>query len=672
MRAGGAAARLWRGRADDPSWARPALLALLAAAGVLYTWGLGASGWANAFYSAAAQAGAVSWKAFFFGASDAAGAITVDKAPGALWPMALSARIFGVNPWSVLVPQALMGVATVGVLHAAVRRRSPAWAALLAGAVLALTPVAALMFRFNNPDALLVLLLTLGAYGMVRAQEGAGAGWLVFAGACVGAGFLAKMLQAFLVVPVFALVYLVAAPGTVGRRLWRLLAAGAALVAAAGWWVAAVALVPASSRPYIGGSQHDSVLELALGYNGLGRLSGEETGGLGNLDGDAGWARMFGPVIGGQVSWLLPAALVLLVAGLWATRRAPRTDPARAAFALWGGWLLVTAAVFSFMRGIFHEYYTVALAPAVAALAGMGAAVLWERRRTAAAAVVLAAVVAVTSVWAFVLLGRAPGWHPWLGPVVLVCGLAGAAGLAAARLLGARVLAGVVVVALAACLAGPAAYAADTARTPHSGAIVTAGPRTAGGSGPGRGVRGGPGPWGPAAGRAGGARPGVMPGSPSGGPPGGLPGGVPGSAAGLPGGGPRGGGPGGGGPGGLLDAGRPGAEVTAVLKAGAASSTWAAAAVGSNAAAGYQLATGRPVMAVGGFNGTDPAPTLAEFQRLVRGGRIGYFIAGGGGTGMRAASGSDAARRITAWVQASFTATAVGGTTLYDLTPGAG
>ncbi|WP_143220841.1 ArnT family glycosyltransferase, partial [Actinomadura sp. CNU-125] len=414
--------RLLRGPAADPVWARPALLVLLAATAVLYLWGLGASGWANSFYSAAVQAGATSWSAFFFGASDAAGAITVDKPPGALWPMALAARVFGVNAWSILVPQALMGVATVGTLYAAVHRRFPAWAGLLAGAALALTPVAALMFRFNNPDALLVLLLTLGAYGIVRAQEGASTRWLVFAAACVGTGFLAKMLQAFLVVPVFALVYLVAAPTPVRRRLWQLALAGGALLVSAGWWVAIVAVVPASSRPYIGGSQHDSVLELALGYNGLGRLNGDETGGLGNTNQDAGWGRMFGSVIGGQVSWLLPAAIVLLAAGLWATRRAPRTDPARAALGLWGGWLLPTAVIFSHMQGIFHEYYTVALAPAVAALVGIGAAVLWERRRAAWASAVLAAAVAVTAVWRRCCSTRSVSWNAWLGPVVAGCG----------------------------------------------------------------------------------------------------------------------------------------------------------------------------------------------------------------------------------------------------------
>ncbi|WP_412517763.1 glycosyltransferase family 39 protein [Actinomadura madurae] len=652
---GGLPRRLLRGPAADPAWARPALLALLTVTGVLYVWGLGASGWANAYYSAAVQAGATGWKAFFFGSSDAANAITVDKAPGALWPMALAARAFGVNSWSILVPQALMGVATVGVLYAAVRRRFPAWAALLAGAALALTPVAALMFRFNNPDALLVLLLTLGAYALLRAQETASTRWLVLAAACMGTGFLAKMLQAFLVVPVFALVYLVTAPAPVRRRLWQLIAAGGALLVSAGWWVAVVALVPASSRPHVGGSQHDSVLELALGYNGLGRLNGDETGGLGNLNQDAGWGRMFGTVIGGQISWLLPAALVLLVAGLWATRRAPRTDPARAALALWGGWLLLTAAVFSWMQGIFHEYYTVALAPAIAALTGMGAALLWERRRTPEAAAILSATVAVTAVWAYVLLGRSPDWHPWLAPVVAAAGLIAAAGLAAVRLLPGRLLGGVVILAVLSCLAGPAAYAAETVRTPHTGAIVTAGPGTSGGFGPGR------------RGPGGGFR------GPAGRPPQGF-----GPGAGMPG-GPRGGGPNagrpaGGGPGGLLDAGTPSAAVVSALKAGAASYTWVAAAVGSNTAAGHQLATGEPVMAVGGFNGTDPAPTLAEFQRLVRQGKIHYFVAGGGRGGpMRGGgSGSDAAQRISEWVAAGFPATTVDGTVLYDLSSGIG
>jgi 4-amino-4-deoxy-L-arabinose transferase-like glycosyltransferase len=241
---------------------RLALLVLLGATAVLYLYGLGASGWANSFYSAAVQAATKSWTAMLFGSSDAANAITVDKPPAALWVMDVAARIFGVNAWSILVPQALEGVAAVGLLYATVRRCASAGAGLLAGAVLALTPVAALMFRFNNPDALLVLLLVLAAYATVRALERAGTWWLVLAGSAIGFGFLAKMFQAFLVVPAIALVYLIAAPTPLRRRIGQTLLGGLAMLVAGGWWVALVALWPAGSRPYIGGSQHNSVLNL--------------------------------------------------------------------------------------------------------------------------------------------------------------------------------------------------------------------------------------------------------------------------------------------------------------------------------------------------------------------------------------------------------------------------
>ena len=649
--------------AGDPAWARPSLLGLLGATALLYLWALSASGWANDFYSAAAQAASQSWKAFFFGSSDASNFITVDKPPASLWVMGLSARLFGVSSWSILAPQALMGVATVGLLYASVRRWFGPAAGLLAGAVMALTPVATLIFRFNNPDALLTLLLVAGAYATVRALEGGATGWLVLAGACVGLGFLAKQLQALLVVPAFAAVYLAAAPGSLGRRLGQLAAAGAAMVAAAGWWVAVVELVPASARPWIGGSQTNSILELTFGYNGLGRLTGEETGSVGGGPGggwgQTGWGRMFGAEVGGQIAWLLPAALLLLVAGLWLTRRAPRTNRARAAFLLWGGWLVVTAAVFSFMQGIFHAYYAVALAPAVGALVGMGATGLWEVRRHPPARWWLAGTIAVTAVWSWVLLRRTPGWHPELAPLVLLAGLA-VAGLVAAmpwleqaggrggrRLAGAVAAAGLLVV-----LAGPAAYSLDTAATPHGGAIPSAGPSVPG-------ARGGPG-GGPGGSPGGGFR-GAPGGMGQGGGPGGMGQGGMGQAP-----GPGGFGQGRGGMGGLLDGGTPDAELVALLQRDADRYTWVAAAVGSNSAAGVQLATGEPVMAIGGFNGSDPAPSLEQFQRYVAEGRVHWFL--GGGRMGRSMGGSDAAAEIAAWVAANFPATSVGGTTVYDLT----
>jgi 4-amino-4-deoxy-L-arabinose transferase-like glycosyltransferase len=663
--------RLVRGRPTDPVWVRPALLALLASTALLYLWDLGASGWANSFYSAAVQAGTKSWKAFFFGSFDAANSITVDKPPASLWVMDLSARIFGVNSWSILVPQALEGVAAVGFLYAAVRRWFSPAAGLLAGAVLATTPVAALMFRFNNPDALLVLLLTVAAYATVRALESGRTKWLVIAAGLVGTGFITKMMQAFVVVPVFAGVYLLAGPHTIGRRIRQLLAAGVALLVASGWWVAAVELTPASARPYIGGSQNNSLLNLIFGYNGFGRLTGNETGSVGgggpggnggSMWGPTGWNRLFNSQFGGEASWLIPAALVLMVAGLWQARRAGRTDRLRAALLLWGGWLLVTGVTFSFASGIIHPYYTVALAPAIGGLVGIGATSLWQHRDALVPRLFLAAALASAAVWSFVLLDRTPTWLPGLRTFVLVGGLVAAAAIAVTPGLRGRLALALAGAGIVTALAGPTAYAIDTATTPHSGAIPSAGPSGQGG-GFGPGGRGGPGGFG------GGTRGGFGGGTP--GTAGGLAGGPPAGGFGrLPGGTTNGtgtqGGPGGG-AGGLLDGSSPGAALTALLKTNGSSYTWVAAAVGANSAAGYQLATGDPVMAIGGFNGTDPSPTLAQFEADVATKKIHYFIGGGarGGLGGGGSSGSSA---IASWVSANFTAKTVDGVTIYDLT----
>ncbi|HVX20068.1 MAG TPA: glycosyltransferase family 39 protein [Acidimicrobiales bacterium] len=715
-RRGGWVRRFLRGRPADPAWVRPCLLGLLAATAVLYLWDLGASGWANSFYAAAVQAGSTSWKAFFFGSFDASNFITVDKPPGSLWVMDLSARLFGVNAWSILVPQALEGVASVGVLYLAVRRWSSAGAGLLAGAVLALTPVAALMFRFDNPDALLVLLLVAAAYAVVRAVDGGRTGWLVLAGSLVGLGFLTKMLQALIVVPVFAAVYLLAGPPKLGRRLWQMVVAGVAVVVAGGWWVAAVQLTPAADRPYIGGSQDNNLFNLIFGYNGFGRLTGNESGSVGGSPGGGsqwgptGWDRLFLPEMGGQISWLIPAAVVLLVAVLWLTWRAPRRDRLRAAVVLWGGWLLLTGLLFSYADGIIHPYYTVALAPAVAALVGIGTAVLWRRRDQWFCRLGLGLALAATAVWGFVLLDRSPTWYPWLRWVVLVGGLAVAAGVATAPRLRGKVALAVGTAGVVLGLAAPAAYSLDTVATPHGGSIPSAGPTTGGGF-PGGGPGGGGGFPGGGPGAGGGGFPGGAPGGTvgggtiGGGTTGGFPGGglgqrgsfaPPGAgtaggqgstgqgstgrpgtgrAGGFPGGGGFGGGQGGGAAGGLLNGSTPDAALTRLLSAGAGRYRWVAATVGANAASGYQLATGDPVMAIGGFNGTDPAPSLAQFEQYVRQGKIHWFIAGGGGFGGggggfggAGGTGTGDASRITAWVESHYTAKTVGGVTVYDLT----
>jgi 4-amino-4-deoxy-L-arabinose transferase-like glycosyltransferase len=653
------------------NWQRLALPTLLLVTAAAYLWDLSASGYANSFYAAAVQAGTKSWKAFFFGSIDSSNFITVDKPPASLWVMALSGRIFGFSSWSMLAPQALEGVAAVALLYAAIKRWFGRGAGLAAGALVAATPVAALMFRFNNPDALLVLLLVAAAYCLTRALERAGTRWVVAAGTMIGFAFLAKMMQAFLVLPAFALVYVVAAPTGLRRRVAQTLAGGVAIVVSAGWWVAIVALWPASSRPMIDGSSDNSILNLITGYNGLGRIfggggpgggaGGGGGGGGANFSGATGVLRLFNSVMGGQASWLLPAALLALVAGLVATRRAPRTDRTRAALLLWGGWLIVSGLVFSLSSGIIHTYYTVALAPAIAVLVAIGGHMLWDRRDTAQARVAAAVAVAVSAGWAWELLDRTPTWAPWLRTLILVAGLAAVAGLIASALwqpLRARLGVVAVVLGVMASVAGPVAFAAQTISTPHTGSVPSAGPASAGGMG--GGLRGG---FGGGATRFAGAPTGARGGLPSGARPSGAP---TGSRPGGFSGGTRGGGAGTGGmPGGQTSVSAP---LKQALTANAGQYRWVAATSGSQSAASLELATGgEPVMAIGGFSGQGGELTLAQFESYVKAGDIHYYIAsGGGGGGPGGRSGSSSA--ITNWVKAHYKAVTIGGETLYDLT----
>jgi 4-amino-4-deoxy-L-arabinose transferase-like glycosyltransferase len=685
------ARRLLRGPDTDPRWARPALLGLLALTALLYLWDLTRNGWANDFYAAAVQAGTKSWKAFFFGSFDSSNFITVDKTPASLWVMELSGRIFGFSQWSMLVPQALEGVASVGLLYAAVRRWFGPPAGLVAGLVLALTPVAALMFRFNNPDALLVLLMTAAAYALVRAIENGRTRWLVFCGVLLGFAFLAKMLQAFLVVPGFAIAYLWAgAPRAWLRRLWQTAAMGAGIIVGAGWWILIAELTPAADRPYFGGSTNNNILQLAIGYNGLGRLDGNETGSVGGggaqgsgFGGATGLLRLFHSEFGGQISWLLPAALICLAGMAWVSRRAVRTDRIRAAALLWGGWVIVTGLVFSYMSGIIHPYYMVALAPGIGALVGIGATALWkqqQRRRLGwAGRSVAAATVLVTAVWSYILLDRTPDWLPWLRWVVLVAGvLSAVAFLAGPWLVRApsfrRLVLLPVGLAMVAGLAGPAAYALDTVNTAHTGAIPSAGPATVGfGGGPGGG--GGFAGARPGGTQSGGTQPGgTQPGGSAGtGFPGGQFGGPGGSSGthagrtgrGLGGAGATGGAGGTRGPGGGLGGNTQVSSALAkVLEQDASSYKWVAATEGSEEAAPLQLATGDAVMAIGGFNGTDPWPTLAVFKELVAKHEVHYYV----GQGSQSFGGGHGSSAIASWVAAHFTKETVGGQTVYDLT----
>ena len=612
-------------------------------AAVVTLWSLDVSGYANTYYSAAAQAASQSWPAMFFGSFDAAGFITVDKPPTALWAMGLSVRALGLSPFAILLPEALAGIAASLLLYDAVRRQFGMAAGVIAGVSLAVTPVAVLMFRYNNPDALLVLLLVAAAWALVRGLETDRRAWLAVAGALVGLGFLTKYLQAYLVLPGFAVAYLLTGRGELRHRLAGLAAAGLATFAASAWWVAVVALVPAGSRPYIGGSTDNSVLDLIFGYDGLGRLLGQGGGtgatpgaggappvrGLGVLGGATrgapgggfggapGPLRLFDANWGTEISWLLPPAAIGLVSGLASRARAGRTDPRLAGLLLWGGWAVVHVLVLSLMAGISHPYYSSALAPAAAALTGAGTVEAWRLRgRVRSAGLLLGAILVVTAWWQLQLLGRAPEYLPGLGIGMLAVAAAAAVVLAVPAVPGdehARRLAmGSAALGLAAILAGPTAWTAATVGRPISGGDPSAGP-AAGGFG------GGPGGFGAFVGDPGGAD----------------------------------------------------QALADYLVANRGTATWLVAVSSASAAGPLQLASGVPVMAMGGFMGSDPAPTLAQLKEDIRDGRLRYVLLGGRGAGPGGFFGGDGQGAVasarSAWVQrACRLVSGVGTGSLYD------
>jgi 4-amino-4-deoxy-L-arabinose transferase-like glycosyltransferase len=618
---------------------RWSLTALLIGSAVLFMWNLGVQGWANAFYSAAAQAGSQSWKSFLFGSSDAGNSITVDKPPMSLWPTALSVRVFGLNTWSILVPQVLMGVAAVALVWDTVRRRFGDASGLIAGLVFALTPVVVAIFRHNNPDALLELLLVAALWAALRAVDDGRTRWLLLCGALIGCGYLTKQLVVVLMLPALFVPFLVAGPPTWVRRTWQIALSLVVAVVVCGWWVALVQLWPADDRPWIGGSQRNSELELTLGYNGFGRLSGHEVGSVGlPLDrpsavvttaSSPGFGRLFEGDQIGQIAWLLPAAVVFLVALLALRWRAPRRDVQRASVLAWGLWLIVFAAVLSMMAGIFHSYYTVILAPPVAALVGIGVPVCWAARTRVWARATLATAGVATAATGYAVLQHFPHYYPWLrwvpiaAAVVMLIWLAGVDAPWARR---PGVPAVAVTAAVALGLAGPLVFAVTTVSHQTSGALPSAGPLT-----------------GPVAAQMATA---AYKREEMGAPP---------PKAGLC---------------SLLEPGSPSPEVVDRLEVDADRYTWVAATVGSSCAAGYQLASQRAVMPLGGFNGTDPSPSRKRFEQLVAEHAIHYFIAmtGDHRTDYHPGQHLLPSGLIQQWVQSHFAPIVLGDTTIYDLT----
>ena len=615
------------GRFTRPTWDRLGFGALLVATAVSYLWNITVNGMGNQFYAAAAQAGSKNWEALLFGSLDTQNFMMVDKPPVSQWVMGLSGQLFGFSSASMLIPEALMGVATVALLYAAVRRISGPNAALLAGAALAVTPVAALMFRYNNPDAVMVLLMMIAAYCAVRALEHASAKWMILVGVAIGFAFLAKMLEGIMVAPAIGLVYLVAAPTSVRRRLLHLVGALGALLVSAGWFVLLTLWWPASSRPYIAGSADNNFMNLVLGYNGFARVLGKTHGmfqmnpvvgaaagtsfeaseshhggfhGFG--DSPQGLTRMFTGEFGFEIGWLLPAALLALVLVLVSRGRAPRTDLVRAGAMLFGGWMLVDGLVLSYMKSMVHPYYSFSFAPAVAGTFALGVHEMWGRRETWFGRGGLAALILAAGGWGWWLLGRNGDWLPALRWVILaVAVIAAAALLVSLNSEGRqRFATGALVAGLFAALLGAGAYSLATIGQPHDGG----GPRV----GPAQNDDGHGGPWW------------------------------------------------------AQDADTP--ELEAMLRN--THTDWSAAINRSSAAAGLELSTNTAVMAIGGFGGSDPVPTLSQFQQYVAEHRITYYVAPSAEK-RPGGFGGNAHTDITDWVAAHFTPIKAGTATVYDL-----
>jgi 4-amino-4-deoxy-L-arabinose transferase-like glycosyltransferase len=637
----------------------PELGALLLLAGVLNLWALDRNGWANQYYSAAVRSMSTSWHNFLYDSFDPSGLMTVDKPPLALWVQALSARVFGFHSWSILVPQALMGVATVALVYDLTRRLWGRTAGFVAGLVLAVTPITVAISRHNNPDALLALCCVGALWCLVRALQDGRTRWIVLSGVCVGLGFETKMGAALLVVPAIVAAWLWVAPRGRLTAVRQLLAGGAAMVVVGGAWPLLMMLTPASSRPWISGTSDNSILSLITNYNGLGRLDGQAGGpqimggggggGAGTTFGGAtGPLRLFNEGLGGQAGWLLGFAAVAIVA-LAVVTRLRRADARTGWLIATGGIFLTIAVAFSFAQGIFHPYYVAQLAPFTALLVGAGAGGFLSAHRAAGigAAVALAAGVATE----LLVLHNLPGQLTWLPTVLLVAGAVTAVALVAVR---GPLRAAVLAAALGLLLLAPASWAVQTLGHATEGTFPAGGPAQTGfGAGPGRGA-GGPG------GGGFGAPPGA--GTRLAAPPAGTGGRFRGPSGGAP---PSGAGGGMGGGFGGDSAGLTQAVTYARRHGGGA-----IAVSSQSGAAASIISSGADVAGIGGFSGRESQVTTAWLADAVRNGRVRWVLAGGNGGfgGNDGRVGSSQVMAAVAEVGRKVTITSGSSTTtLYDL-----
>lgn len=589
-------------------WTLPALLVLT---GVLYLFGALHNGMANSYYAAAVQAASQDWTAWLFGSLDAANYVSVDKPPLATMVMGLSARLFGFSSFSMLLPSVLAGVGSVWLVYAAVKRQFGFMSAAIAGMVLVMTPVAALMFGFNNPDAILTLMLTASGYAFLRSLEGKRPLlWLGLAGLFTGLAFNTKMLQGLMVLPAMVLVYLVFAKPPIITRFLHVMFAGVITTMSTLWWSVLVWLTPAGSRPWVGSTNDNNIWSLIFGYNGFGRLLGGRGGGPGGghgpggtgFGGQTGIFRIFNNDFGPNIAWLLILALAGGGLLLWILRKTPRTNRGRAAVIFWMLWLLIHVVIFSMTSGVIHPYYVVVMAPAVAALVGISLPFLWGAyTRRKPYAWLLPVLVGVTAAIAVIILGYA-GTMTWLMWIVGLLGLTGMIGLLVNLYASRRWLQNLAIItAISACTLAPTVYTLATVNVAHTGSIPTAGLSST-----------------------------AMRGSNN-------------------------------------ETSQADSQLVQYLLQHQHGATWLVAVASANESAAIQLTSSQPVMAVGGFNGSDTPLTLEQFKQLVKDGKVNYYAISSHGHGGGGPGGGN--NEITMWVKQTGTVVNYGGSdvTLYEL-----
>lgn len=612
-----------RGKPEAPGWERTALFAILVTNALLYSWNLSINGWANYFYSAAVQAGTKDFEAFFFGASDWGNSISVDKPPLSLWIMGASVRIFGFTPTAMLLPQVAMGVGTTFLIYQILKRYVSISAALFGSIVFFTTPIITLMSRYNNPDPLMLLLMVAALWFTLRSLESGRGSYFAISGALLGLAFMTKQFQGLISVPALALAFMLFSSQSGVRRLRSATAAFGALVLTGGIWMTIVELVPRDQRPYVGGSASNSIFELTLGYNGIDRIAGggvipdamQVPAKFSTVDNDAGIFRLLNANYNQEASWLLFAGLAaVLVLGVQ-LRKLSAAPTYKALLLASGLWLVTAYILLSFMGSQIHTYYTAALVPPLALILGLAFQAMIAGRRAVRTRIVgaLLGLVGLLSSW--LILGGTLGWPSWLPSVVLGVGVVATAALVLRppRVGIEACAAGLLAAAL---LTGQAATSVHNLTVAFNGSNPVSGllsKNPAGISHLLESLQKNELPWGHdiAFGR------------------------------------------------------EPNQNVVEAL-ANSSGCRWAAASYASQTAARLQLESGRPVMPLGGFAGSDPSPTLAAFQKKVAAGEICFLVQQEAFVEVQSAESESTA--ISKWVGENFPPERLGDTTVYRLT----